>query len=218
MKKKIIWGLGLIVLVGGILFLWGHFKSNKLAGYNDELQCNIVGKSSNVIKVFDKAKDNKYTITNVSNDKESYSFTMNDKNRGGLVGLADGKYLLKRNNEEEYYFIFNEFNHSYRYDFDEMSDALVDRGALLVTLVDENEEPLPGVTFDLYDENNKKVNTFTTEEDGNVALINLFDYHDRVLSFQLANKEDTHRFYVQIGKNKISRVDLMMIDGVVRYR
>ncbi len=225
--KKII-VIGIIIVLGIILgYSWHNYRNALVLmeakkQYNEDQEaCKIVGNTLNYIYLKEyyskKQEGSIWELTNLDN-KKSYQFKVKNGIRG-LVGLEKGSYKLKEIsapegvtlNENEYYFNFSEYNHSYAV------DTLDSGGAFLLVAKNEKGEPVKDIKFNFYSNDGVLLHEITTNEDGAVAIINLISEADKIFYVEQANIDNPQRFYVRIGKDEVHGLNLIVNDeGVAK--
>ncbi len=186
MKKRKKWIIILIIIVLLVLCYIAFVKKNAEEKLDDETkddlpeECEVVGNTSNYIKVTDE-KNTSWTVTETMTNK-TYTFTIEEKT-GGLAGLSEGSYTLTKNSDEdkkEYHFVFDSFHHSYDLEPANQNHLNDDSGAFVALVLDKDEQPVEGITLNFYDADEKLEIQATTDKDGRIAVINMAPIEERV--------------------------------------
>ena len=208
--KKIIINIAIIVLIIGI-FVCGNMiiKKELKNKYNEEqLKCEIVGYTLNYI--FIKDNDATYwTLTNLKT-KETYKFEIaKDKKEGGLVGLKNGVYSLKKNSDtEEYRIVFDENNHSYNFNYDSKDT----KGAIVVLALDKDENPVEGKMFNVYLNNGELAYQLKTDSKGRFVIENLATDYKKIFYVEATDEKNPKRYYFNVAEDEIIGLKIYVND------
>lgn len=176
------------------------FKQNYRKYNSTQKKCNVVGSSLNYIyikrnkteiRLKKGVEGSEWKLVNTESLKE-YTFKTDADGFGGLVGFENGIYTLEEiNNPEDEVLdckktlIFDRNNSSYEIRF---SNSLVDNFIYVYSL-DQNNELINNVTYEIYDSEFNLISNFTSNNGGMITS-NLKDriYYVRNVNYDIYNK------------------------------
>ncbi len=210
----------IILLLVGLKQYEGYKYDMKLkqvqAQYNEkQKECVVVGTTNNYIYVT-RTDENKEIIVGSKWKVTSYdgtqigTFETNSRGNGGLVGLECGEYYLEEisvpenytKKENRYRIILSTYDTSYTLTKTDSKDL----GSLIISLTNENEEPVEGINFWLYNSNDEKVIEATTKENGMTKITNLVD---GIYYVQESDNKKAKKYSVCIQDSSLERVDIV---------
>ena len=191
------------------------------AGYNDEQKdCVPIGLTNNYIYVLRKDKDNnavkgsKWKITDYDG-KEVAIVETNEVGACGIVGIEYGTYYLEEisvpdgviRDEYKYDVVISPIDTKFKLTQTDSEHT----GSILIVLRDENDDPVNGVSYEIYNSSNEKILTVTTNAKGLAGGENLEDG----LYYIKQQDNPQNQYHVFIQNSTIQRLDITYIRELV---
>ncbi len=222
--KKIMLPLILvIVIIGVIIFAVIEFKSYQYSKelkqvqskYNDrQKECVCVGTTNNYIYV-SRTDENENAIEGteweVTDDtgKKIGTFKTNQNGNGGIVGLEYGKYYLEEISvpenytisQDRYRVIINKYDTSYT--LKETSSTR--KGSLTIAVKDNMGKEMANLSFDVFNNNDEKIATVTTKENGVTKVEN---FSDGIYYIRATDDKEAHKYTFYIKNASDERLDI----------